>query len=60
MYNMLPMQVGQSLQDLRQIIDHDLLFLLQQFYALVDGLHEVEEIAIGTELHHDADVVLLL
>lgn len=57
---LLRVQVGQPLQDLGQVVNHDPAFLLEELYAFGDGLHELEEIAVRTQLHHHPDVVFSL
>lgn len=46
------MQVADGLQHLRQVVHHYPFLLLEQLDALVDGLHEVEEVVEGTQFQH--------
>lgn len=52
------MQVADGLKNLCKVVDHDPFLLLEEFDALVDGLHEVEEVVEGAQFHHKAEVVL--
>lgn len=54
------MQVADGLEHLCQVVHHDPLLLLEQFDALVDGLHEVEEVVEGTQLQHQSEVIVPL
>lgn len=52
------MQVADGLEHLGKVVDHDPFLLLEEFDALVDGLHEVEEVVEGAQFEHYSEVVV--
>lgn len=59
MNNPTAMQIINNLQNLREIINHNFPLLLGQLHLFIDNLHQIKNIAVRTQLHHDADVVIL-
>ena len=58
MDDLLSVKIVEHFQNLGEVVDHNLPFLLGELQLLVDVLHEGEDVAVGTELQHDADIVL--